>query len=85
MDDEQLWKRRFLIFSAARLTGLLVFLLGLAIAWSDLARVGGWPALGAFIAALGAIDAIFSPRLLKKIWEKEDVAAGRRNAGPNRR
>jgi hypothetical protein len=43
-----------------------------AIAFSDLVREGGFPALGAIIAVLGAIDAVFAPRLLKKLWEQQD-------------
>ena len=72
MADETLWQRRFQIFMAVRLVGTLAFLAGVAIAYSDIAREGGWPALGAIIAILGAIEAVFAPRLLKKHWERED-------------
>ena len=72
MADEALWRRRFLIFMAARLFGLLTFLAGIAIAYSDILREGGWPALGAILAIMGAIDAVFAPKLLKKHWEQED-------------
>lgn len=72
MDDDLLWKRRFLMFAGARLFGLAMFLLGVAIAYSDLLREGGMPVLGAIIAILGAIDAVFAPRLLKKLWEQQD-------------
>ena len=72
MADEALWRRRFLIFMLARLFGTLTFLAGVAIAYSDLVREGGWPALGAIIAIIGAIDAVFAPRLLKKHWDQED-------------
>ena len=72
MDDETVWKRRFLIFMLVRLAGLATFLLGIAIAYSDLVREGGWPALGAIIAIMGAIDAVFAPKLLKKHWDQED-------------
>ena len=71
MDDEALWKRRFLIFTLVRLTGLAVFFLGIAIAFSNLVREGGWPAVGAVLAVIGMIDAVFSPRILKKIWERQ--------------
>lgn len=82
MDDELLWKRRFLIFMGARLFGLAIFLLGIAIAFSDLLREGGMPTLGAILAILGALDAVFAPRMLKKVWDQEDEAAGRREGGP---
>ena len=72
MADEALWQRRFQIFMAVRLVGTLTFLAGVAIAYSDIVREGGWPALGAIIAILGAIDAVFAPRLLKRHWERED-------------
>lgn len=72
MDDEQLWKRRFMIFMAARLAGLLMLAFGVVIALSDLVREGGSPLLGAFIALLGGIDAVFAPKMLKKVWEQED-------------
>lgn len=72
MADDALWRRRFLIFMLVRLFGTLTFLAGVAIAYSDLVREGGWPALGAIIAIMGAIDAVFAPRLLKKHWDQVD-------------
>jgi hypothetical protein len=72
MADEQLWKRRFLIFSLARLFGLAMVGLGIAVAYTDLLREGGWPVVGLILAVMGAVDALFSPRLLKKVWEEQD-------------
>ena len=72
MADEELWRRRFLVFMLVRLFGVATFLVGIAIAYSDLVRVGGWPALGAMFAIMGAIDAVFAPKLLKKHWDQED-------------
>ena len=72
MADEALWKRRFLIFMLIRLAGLATFLLGVAIAYSDLVREGGWPAVGAIVAIMGAIDAVFAPRIVKRQWDRED-------------
>jgi hypothetical protein len=71
MDDESLWKRRFLVFTLVRLAGLAIFFLGIAITFSDLVRDGGWPAVGVPIAIIGLVDAVFSPRIMKKIWERE--------------
>ena len=70
MDDEALWKRRFLTFTLVRLAGLATFFLGVAIAFSDLLRDGGWPIVGVPVAIIGLVDAVFSPRILKKIWER---------------
>ena len=75
MADEAVWKKRFLIFSLARLFGLAMVFLGIAIAYTDLLRDGGWPLVGAIVAIMGALDALFSPRLLKKGWEEEDRSA----------
>jgi hypothetical protein len=73
--DDALWRRRLWAYSAVRLAGLAIFFLGVAIIYTDLVRDGGWPQLGAVVAILGAIDAAFAPRLLKKAW---DAAAGDR-------
>ena len=72
MPDEAVWRRRFMIFMAVRLFGTLTFLAGIVIAYSDLVREGGWPALGAIIALMGGLDALLAPRLLKKHWDQED-------------
>jgi hypothetical protein len=71
MDDEALWKRRFLVFTLVRLAGLAIFFVGVAITFSDWLREGGWPAVGVPIAIIGLIDSVFSPRILKKIWERQ--------------
>ena len=70
MDDEALWKRRFLIFMVVRLAGLATFFLGIAVAFSDLVREGGLPSVGGVLAIAGVIDAVFAPRVLKKMWER---------------
>jgi hypothetical protein len=72
VDDETKWKRRLLAYMGARAFGLAIFFLGVAIIYSDLLRQGGWPQLGAVIAVLGVIDAVFAPRLLKKSWDQQD-------------
>lgn len=72
MADEALWRRRFYVFLALRLAGLATFLAGVAIAYTDLVREGGWPIVGAIIAIMGAVDAVLAPRLLKKMWEQQD-------------
>jgi hypothetical protein len=33
------------------------------------AAPGGWPQVGAIVAIMGVIDALFAPRLLKKAWD----------------
>ena len=74
MADEATWKRRFYLYMGARLFGLLTFIAGLAIVFTDLLREGGWPAVGVIIMVLGLADAIVAPKLIKKQWEKEDSA-----------
>ena len=71
MDDDALWKKRFHLFAIVRLAGLAFFLLGIAIAYSDLVRPGGWPLVGALIGIIGALDAVIAPRLLKRSWERK--------------
>jgi len=72
VENEDLWRRRFFAYTAVRLGGLAIFFVGIAIAYSNLVREGGWPQLGAIIAILGAIDTVFAPRLLKKGWDQQD-------------
>jgi hypothetical protein len=71
MDDETA-RRRLILYSLVRVGGLAIFLLGIAVFYTDLARPGGWPQLGAIIAIMGVIDAMFAPRLLKKAWDERD-------------
>lgn len=73
MDDEARWRKRLLVHSAVRLVGLLIFFAGMAIIYTDLARKGGWPQAGAVVAIMGVIDAVFAPRLLRKLWEQQDL------------
>ena len=72
MDDEAKWKRRFHLFMAARLFGLATFLAGVAVYFTDLLRDGGWPLVGIILIIVGLIDAVVAPKLLKKIWDRED-------------
>lgn len=72
MNDDSLWRKRFQLFLAIRLVGLTTFLLGLAIAFSDLVRPGGWKLLGGFLVVMGVIDAVIAPRILKRSWERLD-------------
>jgi hypothetical protein len=72
MNDEEFWKKRFQIFAAVRLIGVLIFMLGLVIAFSDLVRPGGWKLVGGILVIVGVIDAVVAPRLLKRSWERRD-------------
>ena len=83
MTDDEIWKKRFRLFLAARLFGLATFLLGLAIAFSDLVRPGGWKLLGGIVVVVGVIDAVFAPRVLKKAWEQQDALARDKPNVPN--
>ena len=75
--SDTLWRQRFQLFMLVRLFGVGCFLGGIAIAYSDLVRPGGWPLVGGLITIAGAIDAVFAPRLLRKYWKQQDAAAGR--------
>jgi hypothetical protein len=73
MADDDLWRKRLLMNSLVRFGGLAIFFLGMAIMYTNLLRQGGWPQVGAIVAILGAIDALFAPRMLKKLWDKRDA------------
>ena len=70
--SDEVWRKRFQIFMLVRMFGLAMFLLGIAIAFSNLVRTGGWPLVGGLIGIAGVIDAVFAPRLLKKLWAEQD-------------
>ena len=72
MTDDEVWRKRLLIYSLVRAGGLAIFFLGVAIIFTNLVRPGGWPQLGAIVAICGVIDALFAPRLLKKAWDEQD-------------
>ena len=63
-DDEA--KRQFIIFAILRVGGLLLFLLGIGIAFTDLLKPGGWKLLGGILVIVGAIEAVISPRIVKR-------------------
>ena len=73
MADDDLWRKRLLMYSLVRFGGLAIFFLGMAIMYTNLLRQGGWPQVGAIVAILGAIDALFAPRMLKKLWDRRDA------------
>ena len=72
MAEEDVWKGRFMVYSLIRIGGLAIFFLGIAIGYTNLVRDGGWPQLGAIVAIMGVIDALFAPRLLKREWDRRD-------------
>ena len=70
--SDDIWRKRFFLFMLVRLFGVATFLLGIAIAYSDLVRPGGWPLVGGLITIAGALDAVFAPKLLRKMWQQSD-------------
>jgi len=70
--DEDTARRRLLIYTLVRFGGLLIFFLGLAILYTNVLRPGGWPQVGALVAMMGVIDAMFAPLLLKRAWDDRD-------------
>ena len=72
MDEDDIWRKRLLIYSLVRLAGVLIFLAGVAIIYTSVVRPGGWPQLGALVAIGGVILAFFAPRLLRRSWKERD-------------
>lgn len=71
-EPDALWRKRFAIFAFLRVSGLLLFLLGMAITFSDLLRPGGWLRLGIVVIGIGLVEALLGPVLLKQAWDKKD-------------
>ena len=70
--DDQTAQKRLMLYSLVRAGGLAIFFLGIAIIYTNMVRPGGWPQLGAVVAIMGVIDAMFAPRLLKRAWDEQD-------------
>lgn len=70
--DDELWRKRFGIFALLRISGLLLFLLGMTIVFSDLVRPGGALGLGMVVIGCGLVEALLGPVLLRQHWEKAD-------------
>ena len=70
--DEDTARRRLLLYTLVRFGGLLIFFVGLAIVYTNVLRPGGWPQVGAIVAIMGVIDAMFAPLLLKRAWDERD-------------
>jgi len=67
MADEAADKRSFLIFAMLRISGALLFIAGVAIAFSDLVQVNGAPFIGIPLATLGLSEALFAPKLVRRL------------------
>jgi len=70
--NDDLWRERFKVFALLRLSGLFLFLLGMAITFSDLIRPGGFLELGMVVIGVGLVDALLGPVLLRQHWERVD-------------
>jgi hypothetical protein len=75
MAEDSKWKRRFFVFMGARLLGMLTFLAGMVIFFTNVVRPGGSPVIGTVLIVLGLADAVVAPALLKKQWKKLDRSA----------
>ena len=69
--NEQEAKKQFYLFAALRLFGLALFFAGIAIAFTDWLKPGGWKLLGGILAIVGAIEAVISPRLIKRTMDRK--------------
>jgi hypothetical protein len=70
--NDQLWRKRFATFALLRISGLLLFLFGMAILFSDLVQPGGALGLGMVVIGCGLVEALLGPVLLRQHWEKAD-------------
>ncbi|QIG54811.1 hypothetical protein G6N82_12195 [Altererythrobacter sp. BO-6] len=68
-DQEALARKRFMVMNLMRVSGLVLVLLGIAIARGviDLPAPVGW-----VLAAIGLFDFFFVPSLLARSWRKND-------------
>ncbi|RST31973.1 hypothetical protein HMF7854_14845 [Sphingomonas ginkgonis] len=77
-EEHALWRKRFMVFAIFRLLGVGMVFAGIAIALGDLVRPGGSLPFGLPLVLVGALDALFVPRILKAAYRRQDEEAGRR-------
>jgi len=70
MTDDAMWKRRFFALMLARLSGTVLALSGLVIAYGDVIRPGGYVALGIPLIVAGVIDLAVLPMILRRRWRQ---------------
>lgn len=68
-DRERLAKSRWQTIQLLRFTGIVVMILGMWIWAGDILRIGGWPALGMPLFALGAVEALLLPIYFARRWK----------------
>ena len=74
MSDDDLWKRRFAAMQALRVGGALIALVGLLVAKGGVLTDEAWPKVGAFLVVMGLGDLLLSPKLLKRMFDRQDDA-----------
>ena len=67
MADEVAERRKFLLFALLRISGALLFIAGVAITFSDLVAPRGAPLIGIPLATLGLSEALFAPKLVRRL------------------
>jgi multisubunit Na+/H+ antiporter MnhB subunit len=70
MSDENIWKKRFFIMTLARLTGTVLALLGMAIAFGNLVEPGGSRFIGVALVVAGLVIMAIVPRHLSRRWRR---------------
>ena len=69
-NDEALWRRRFLILTAGRLSGTLLILFGVLLAFSDVFVPGGSRLAGLLVSLAGLVDLFLFPAMIAQRWRQ---------------
>ena len=72
MNDDDLWRNRFIMVNLVRIGGTAVVLLGLGIWYTDLVRPGGVAAIGLPLAIAGLVASFWGPVALARHWKRLD-------------
>jgi len=71
-NDDAIYQQRLAVYTLVRFVGVAIFFLGIAIAYSNLLRPGGWPQVGAIVAIVGALGSLLLPRIVKRAWDRRE-------------
>lgn len=72
MNEDNVWRDRFIIVNLVRIGGTAVVLLGLGIWYTDLLRPGGVAAVGLPLAIAGLVVSFWGPVFLARHWKRLD-------------
>lgn len=71
--EEEKWANRAGAVRWMQIGGLIIALVGLLMARGGAITEEPWPVIGGILVVAGLLDAVLSPKIMKRIFEAEDA------------